>query len=470
MKKVWVLDDDKSIRWVFEKALSKANLPCQCFSNTNEAINQFNHEMPSVILSDIRMPNESGIDFLTKVKEKFPQIPIIIMTAYSDLDTAVSAFQKGAFEYIAKPFDIDKVIEVINQALEQTTKENNFKEKNNSKELDTHSPAIIGQAQSMQEVFRAIGRLSKSAATVLLNGESGSGKELVAKAIHNNSDRKDSPFIALNTAAIPKDLLEAELFGHEKGSFTGAQNLRKGRFEQSDGGTLFLDEIGDMPMELQTRLLRVLSDGKFYRIGGQDTIDTDVRVIAATHQNLEKSVKEGIFREDLFHRLNVIRITVPPLRKRVEDIPTLSNYFLEKSANQLKVTPKSLSKEVLEFFKHLQWRGNVRQLENVCHWLTVMSPGNQIIVSDLPSELKNEPVNIMHGADEWQKNLARDLAIKLLDGKTDLHSFFIGQVEKILIEKTLEHTKYRKLDAANILGIGRNTVTRKIKELKIIQS
>jgi len=465
MKKVWVLDDDKSIRWVFEKALSKANIPCQCFSNTNEAINQFNHETPSVILSDIRMPGESGIDFLTKVKEKFPHIPIIIMTAYSDLDTAVSAFQKGAFEYISKPFDIDKVLEVINQALEQTTKENK-----KSDIPDANLPEIIGQAQSMQEVFRAIGRLSKSNATVLLNGESGSGKELVANAIHKNSDRKDSPFIAINTAAIPKDLLEAELFGHEKGSFTGAQSLRKGRFEQSNGGTLFLDEIGDMPMELQTRLLRVLSDGKFYRIGGQDSIQSDVRVIAATHQDLEESVKEGKFREDLFHRLNVIRITVPPLRRRVEDIPTLSNYFLTKSAHQLNVTPKSLSKEVLDYFKNLQWRGNVRQLENVCHWLTVMSPGNQIIVSDLPSELKNEPVNLVHGADEWQEKLASDLTRKLLDGKLDLHSFFINQTEKIIIEKTLEYTKYRKLDAANLLGIGRNTVTRKIKELKIVRS
>ena len=459
MKKVWILDDDKSIRWVFEKALSRAKLPFQSFSNTNEAINQFNHEIPSVIVSDIRMPGESGIDFLTKVKEKFPQIPIIIMTAYSDLDTAVSAFQQGAFEYIAKPFDIDKVIEIINQALEQTKDI-----ENNSSSLDCKLPEIIGQAQSMQEVFRAIGRLSKSNATVLLNGESGSGKELVANAIHKNSDRNNSPFIAINTAAIPKDLLEAELFGHEKGSFTGAQNLRKGRFEQSDGGTLFLDEIGDMPMELQTRLLRVLSDGKFYRIGGQDSIQVDVRIIAATHQDLEESVKDGKFREDLFHRLNVIRITVPPLRKRVEDIPTLSQYFLTKSANHLKVTPKSLSKEVLEYFKHLQWRGNVRQLENVCHWLTVMSPGNKIIVSDLPSELKDESVNLTNGSVEWQENLARDLSRQLLNRKPDLHKFFVDQVEKIIIEKTLVHTKNRKLDAAEILGIGRNTITRKIKE------
>ena len=462
MKKIWVLDDDKSIRWVFEKTLSKANLPCQCFSNTNEAINQFNHETPSVIVSDIRMPGESGIEFLTKVKEKFPHIPIIIMTAYSDLDTAVSAFQKGAFEYIAKPFDIDKVLEIINQALEQT--ENIEKEQS---EQDNKLPEIIGQAQSMQEVFRAIGRLSQSNATVLLNGESGSGKELVANAIHKNSNRKDFPFIAINTAAIPKELLEAELFGHEKGSFTGAQNLRKGRFEQSNGGTLFLDEIGDMPMELQTRLLRVLSDGHFYRIGGQESINVDVRVIAATHQDLEELVKNGEFREDLFHRLNVIRITVPPLRNRIEDIPTLSKYFLFKSAQQLKVQPKTLSEEVLKYFNNLQWRGNVRQLENVCHWLTVMSPGNQISVGDLPSELKDEPINSNNNSANWEDNLGRDVSRKLLDGQLELHKFYIDQVEKIIIEKTLEFTKHRKIDAANLLGIGRNTVTRKIRELKI---
>ena len=465
MKKIWVLDDDKSIRWVFEKTLSKANLPCQCFSNTNEAINQFNHETPSVIVSDIRMPGESGIEFLTKVKEKFPHIPIIIMTAYSDLDTAVSAFQKGAFEYIAKPFDIDKVLEIINQALEQT--KNLEKEKI---EQDNKLPEIIGQAQSMQEVFRAIGRLSQSNATVLLNGESGSGKELVANAIHKNSNRKDFPFIAINTAAIPKELLEAELFGHEKGSFTGAQNLRKGRFEQSNGGTLFLDEIGDMPMELQTRLLRVLSDGHFYRIGGQESINVDVRVIAATHQDLEELVKNGEFREDLFHRLNVIRITVPPLRNRIEDIPTLSKYFLFKSAQQLKVQPKILSEEVLKYFNNLQWRGNVRQLENVCHWLTVMSPGNQISVGDLPSELKDEPINSNNDSANWQENLGRDISKKLLDGQLELHKFYIDQVEEIIIKKTLEYTKHRKIDTANLLGIGRNTVTRKIKELKISKS
>jgi two-component system, NtrC family, nitrogen regulation response regulator GlnG len=353
MSQVWVLDDDKSIRWVFEKALAKANITFECFSNTNEAINKFNHEKPQAIISDIRMPGESGIEFLTKVKNKFPEIPIIIMTAYSDLDTAVTAFQKGAFEYIAKPFDINKVINIIEQALESISKKIDG-------EVLGDLPEIIGQAKSMQDVFRAIGRLSQSNAMVLLNGESGSGKELVAKAIHKNSHRKNNEFIAINTAAIPNDLLEAELFGFEKGAFTGASAQRKGKFEQANQGTLFLDEIGDMPIDLQTRLLRVLSEGQFYRVGGQDLINVDVRVIAATHQDLESLVTSGKFREDLFHRLNVIRIKVPPLRERVEDIPLLSQYFLNKSAKQLNVKLKSLSPEVIEYFKNLFWQGNVR--------------------------------------------------------------------------------------------------------------
>ena len=401
MSQVWVLDDDKSIRWVFEKALAKANITFECFSNTNEAINKFNHEKPQAIISDIRMPGESGIDFLTKVKNKFPEIPIIIMTAYSDLDTAVSAFQKGAFEYIAKPFDIAKVINIIEQALESITKDST------NEEALEDLPEIIGQAKSMQEVFRAIGRLSQSNAMVLLNGESGSGKELVAKAIHKNSHRKSNSFIAINTAAIPKDLLEAELFGFEKGAFTGADALRKGKFEQADQGTLFLDEIGDMPLDLQTRLLRVLSEGQFYRVGGQDLITVDVRVIAATHQDLEALVKSGEFREDLFHRLNVIRIKVPPLRERVEDIPLLSQYFLNKSAKQLSVKLKSLSPEVTEYLKNLYWQGNVRQLENICHWLTVMAPGNVINVSDLPAELNIEPLSLAVESASWKENMGR---------------------------------------------------------------
>ena len=461
MSQVWVLDDDKSIRWVFEKALAKANITFECFSNTNEAINKFNHEKPQAIISDIRMPGESGIDFLTKVKNKFPEIPIIIMTAYSDLDTAVTAFQKGAFEYIAKPFDISKVVNIIQQALEA----------NNNKNLKGEElgdlPEIIGQAKSMQDVFRAIGRLSQSNAMVLLNGESGSGKELVAKAIHKNSHRKNNAFIAINTAAIPNDLLEAELFGFEKGAFTGANAQRKGKFEQADQGTLFLDEIGDMPIDLQTRLLRVLSEGQFYRVGGQDLINVDVRVIAATHQDLETLVKSGQFREDLFHRLNVIRIKVPPLRERVEDIPLLSQYFLNKSANQLNVKLKSLSPEVIEYFKNLYWQGNVRQLENICHWLTVMAPGNVINVSDLPAELNSEPVSSGSTSSNWQENLGREVSKILLTGEVNIFKDYTNIFEKELIIQALRYTNGRKVEAAKLLGIGRNTITRKIKELEI---
>ena len=461
MNNVWILDDDKSIRWVFEKALGKENIPFKTFANTNEAINQFNHETPSVIVSDIRMPGESGLIFLNKVKSKFPEIPIIIMTAYSDLDTAVSAFKEGAFEYISKPFDIDKVIDVIQQAITES------KGKKGGSGKPEVFPEIIGQAQSMQEVFRSIGRLSQSSATVLLNGESGSGKELVAKAIHKNSQRKDKPFIAINTAAIPRDLLEAELFGHEKGSFTGAAATRKGRFEQADEGTLFLDEIGDMPMDLQTRLLRVLSEGKFYRIGGLDPITVNVRVIAATHQDLEAYVKEKKFREDLFHRLNVIRIQVPPLRSRVEDIPILAQFFLFNSAKQLNVEPKALTTEVIEYFKNLQWQGNVRQLENVCHWLTVMAPGTTVNIGDLPSELRNEPVSLVTHGQNWEEVLHQNVAKALMEGTPNIHEQFIRKVEKILIEAALHYAKGRKADAANFLGIGRNTITRKIQELNI---
>ena len=461
MSSVWILDDDKSIRWVFEKALAKAGLPFKTFSNTNEAINQFNHDKPSVILSDIRMPGESGLIFLTKVKEKFPHIPIIIMTAYSDLDTAVASFKKGAFEYIAKPFDIDKVLEVIHKALDLTTA--------TSKEIEIDSyPDIIGQAQSMQEIFRIIGKLSQSNATVLINGESGSGKELVAHAIHKNSTRKDKPFIAINTAAIPKDLLEAELFGYEKGAFTGANQRQLGRFEQANEGTLFLDEIGDMPVELQTRLLRVLNDGQFYRIGGQELIKVKVRVITATHQNLQLLVKSGKFRDDLFHRLNVIRMNVPPLRERIEDIQILSQFFLAQSAKKLQTEVKVLSQDVIEFFKSLYWQGNVRQLENVCHWLTVMSAGKIIQISDLPAELKDEPIHdteISHGS--WRDQLKREVSKSLIAREANIFEQFVNEIEKILIMEALKSTKNRKIDTAKALGVGRNTITRKIKELKI---
>ena len=464
MKNIWILDDDKSIRWVFEKALEKANLPFKTFSNSNEAINQFNHEKPSVIVSDIRMPGESGIVFLSKVKDKFPEIPIIIMTAYSDLDTAVSAFQKGAFEYIAKPFDIDKTLEVIKQALSESASS-----QSESNENSENIPDIIGKSPAMQDVFRAIGKLSQSNATVLINGESGSGKELVAQAIHKNSQRNEHAFIAINTAAIPKDLLEAELFGYEKGSFTGANQQRKGRFEQANGGTLFLDEIGDMPLELQTRLLRVLSEGKFYRIGGQESVSVDVRVITATHQNLEELVKENKFREDLYHRLNVIKIIVPPLRDRRDDIEALANFFLSKSAKSLKTDSKILSSEVKVYFSSLDWKGNVRQLENVCHWLTVMTAGNTINIADLPNDLKESDDDAVSFQNQvnWINGLEADINTKILQGNDQIYDAFIQLTEKSLIESALGYTKNKKIEAAKILGIGRNTITRKIKELNI---
>ena len=464
MKNIWILDDDKSIRWVFEKALEKANLPFKTFSNSNEAINQFNHEKPSVIVSDIRMPGESGLIFLSKVKDKFPEIPIIIMTANSDLDTAVSAFQKGAFEYVAKPFDIDKTIEVIKQAQSESAAS-----QNDINENSENIPDIIGKSPAMQDVFRAIGKLSQSNATVLINGESGSGKELVAQAIHKNSQRNDHSFIAINTAAIPKDLLEAELFGYEKGSFTGANQQRKGRFEQSNGGTLFLDEIGDMPLELQTRLVRVLSEGKFYRIGGQESVSVDVRVITATHQNLEQLVKENKFREDLYHRLNVIKIIVPPLRDRRDDIEALANFFLSKSSKSLKTDQKILSSEVKVYLSSLDWKGNVRQLENVCHWLTVMTAGNTINITDLPEDLKESDDQTLSVKNQinWINGLEAEINSKILQGNNQIYDAFIQLMEKSLIESALGYTKNKKIEAAKILGIGRNTITRKIKELNI---
>ncbi len=439
-------------------------MPFKTFSNSNEAINQFNHEKPSVIVSDIRMPGESGIVFLSKVKDKFPEIPIIIMTAYSDLDTAVSAFQKGAFEYIAKPFDIDKTLEVIKQALSESVSS-----QSESNENSENIPDIIGKSPAMQDVFRAIGKLSQSNATVLINGESGSGKELVAQAIHKNSQRNEHAFIAINTAAIPKDLLEAELFGYEKGSFTGANQQRKGRFEQANGGTLFLDEIGDMPLELQTRLLRVLSEGKFYRIGGQESVSVDVRVITATHQNLEELVKENKFREDLYHRLNVIKIIVPPLRDRRDDIEALANFFLSKSAKSLKTDSKILSSEVKVYFSSLDWKGNVRQLENACHWLTVMTAGNTINIADLPNDLKesDEDAVSVQNQVNWINGLEADINSKILQGNDQIYDAFIQLTEKSLIESALGYTKNKKIEAAKILGIGRNTITRKIKELNI---
>lgn len=462
MKPIWIIDDDKSIRWVFEKALARTDLEFKTFASITEALNEVNHSQPQVVVSDIRMPNGSGLDFLAEIKRKYPDIPVIIMTAYSDLESAVAAFQGGAFEYLAKPFDVDQAIDIIKRAVDESTRQATESVNN----LSEATPEIIGQAPSMQEVFRAIGRLSRSHATVLINGESGSGKELVARALHRHSPRADKPFIAINTAAIPKDLLESELFGHERGAFTGAAASRRGRFEQADGGTLFLDEIGDMPADLQTRLLRVLSDGQFYRVGGHQPIKVNVRIIAATHQDLEQRVKSGLFREDLFHRLNVIRLRLPPLRERREDIPLLIKHFLQHSATELGVEAKQPSVATLKYLSAVNWSGNVRQLENVCHWLTVMAPGQNIDIADLPPELK-EDTGTPAGSMSWQDALAADVADALNRGEQNVMETRTHIFERILIEKALEHTHGRRVEASTQLGIGRNTLTRKIQELGI---
>ncbi|MGB2816486.1 MAG: nitrogen regulation protein NR(I), partial [Burkholderiaceae bacterium] len=391
MRPIWIVDDDRSIRWVLEKALARENLPCKAFGVAQDVLNELEHDSPQVLVSDIRMPGMNGIELLRAVKRKHPALPVIIMTAFSDLESAVSAFQGGAFEYLPKPFDVDKAVELIRRAVDESERESR------ADDAPVEVPEILGQAPSMQEVFRAIGRLSQSNVTVLLTGESGSGKEVVAKALHKHSQRADKPFIALNTAAIPRDLLESELFGHERGAFTGAQAMRRGRFEQAEGGTLFLDEIGDMPAELQTRLLRVLSDGFYYRVGGHQPIKADVRVIAATHQNLEERVRQGLFREDLYHRLNVIRLRLPSLRERREDIPLLAKHFLAKSARELGVEPKKLSDEALQYISQMPLPGNVRQLENLCHWLTVLAPAQVVKVEDLPLEARQG--NWLTGAD-----------------------------------------------------------------------
>jgi len=457
MKPVWIIDDDRSIRWVFEKALTRENIKFRIFSSADEALAVLASETPQIIVSDIRMPGESGLKLLQQARERYPQMPVIIMTAYSDLESAVAAFQGGAYEYLPKPFDVDHAVEMIRRALEESLRQDAVPEAAET------APEILGQAPAMQEVFRVIGRLSQSHATVLITGESGTGKELVASALHRHSPRAAKPFIAINTAAIPKDLLESELFGHERGAFTGAQSMRRGRFEQADGGTLFLDEIGDMPSELQTRLLRVLSDGQFYRVGGHQPIKANVRVIAATHQDLEARVKQGLFREDLFHRLNVIRLRLPALRERREDIPLLVRHFLAKSARELGVEAKRLSDAALKFLSAQDFPGNVRQLENLCHWLTVMAPGVNIEVTDLPPELR-----IAAGAataQNWVSALEREVADALNRGESGLMSVLGPQFEKALIMRALAHTGGRRIEAAHLLGFGRNTLTRKIQEL-----
>jgi two-component system nitrogen regulation response regulator GlnG len=457
MKPVWIIDDDRSIRWVFEKALTRENIDFKVFSSVQETLEELTHSEPQVVVTDIRMPGGSGLDLLQELKQRMPDLPVIIMTAHSDLESAVSAFQGGAFEYLPKPFDVNHAVELIRRAIEESMR------RTEEGESAEGTPEILGQAPAMQEVFRAIGRLSQSHATVLITGESGTGKELVASALHRHSPRAGKPFIALNTAAIPKDLLESELFGHERGAFTGAQTMRRGRFEQADGGTLFLDEIGDMPSELQTRLLRVLADGQFYRVGGHQPIKVNVRVIAATHQNLESRVEQGLFREDLFHRLNVIRLRLPSLRERREDIPLLTKHFLAKSARDLGVDPKKLSEAALKYLSTLNWTGNVRQLENVCHWLTVMAPGQNIDVVDLPPEVRGE--DIRSSEENWAKALEAEADRTLAKGEHGIMDNLSRQFESTLITVALRHTGGRRIEAAHLLGLGRNTLTRKIQEL-----
>jgi two-component system nitrogen regulation response regulator GlnG len=456
---VWVVDDDRSIRWVLEKAFKQADMEVKSYEQADSVLKALNNAQPDAIISDIRMPGMDGLELLSRIHSRYPELPVIIITAHTDLDAAVSAYQGGAFEYLPKPFDVDEAVELTRRAVKHHREISGEQVAVLQEETE-----IIGEAPSMQEVFRAIGRLSRSNITVLINGESGTGKELVAHALHRHSPRADEPFIALNMAAIPRDLLESELFGHEKGAFTGAQNARKGRFEQADGGTLFLDEIGDMPAELQTRLLRVLADGEFYRVGGHSPVKVDVRIIAATHQNLEKRVENGAFREDLFHRLNVIRINLPALRERREDIALLANHFLHLAAEELNVDVKALDKESIEYLSKLDWPGNVRQLENTCRWLTVMSPGQVIHLDDLPPELlTTEQREKPDGA--WMDALRFWADRQLSNGDSSILDKAVPMFEKVMIEIALQKASGRRQDAAKLLGWGRNTLTRKIKEL-----
>ena len=457
---VWIVDDDRSIRWVLEKALQQEGMTTVSFDSADSVIGRLGRQQPDVIISDIRMPGASGLDLLAQIRELHPRLPVIIMTAHSDLDSAVASYQGGAFEYLPKPFDVDEAVSLVKRANQHAQEQQGLEAPANQ----TRTPEIIGEAPAMQEVFRAIGRLSHSNITVLINGESGTGKELVAHALHRHSPRAASPFIALNMAAIPKDLMESELFGHEKGAFTGAANQRRGRFEQADGGSLFLDEIGDMPADTQTRLLRVLADGEFYRVGGHTPVKVDVRIIAATHQNLENLVREGKFREDLFHRLNVIRVHIPRLADRREDIPALARHFLSRAAQELAVEPKLLKPETEEYLKNLGWPGNVRQLENTCRWITVMASGREVHIDDLPPELMTQPQDSVPAAN-WEQALRHWADQALGRGQSNLLDTAVPAFERIMIETALKHTAGRRRDAAVLLGWGRNTLTRKIKEL-----
>ncbi|WP_068824783.1 nitrogen regulation protein NR(I) [Pseudomonas sp. BMS12] len=457
---VWIVDDDRSIRWVLEKALQQEGMTTQSFDSADGVLSKLARQQPDVIISDIRMPGASGLDLLARIRDLHPRLPVIIMTAHSDLDSAVASYQGGAFEYLPKPFDVDEAVSLVKRANQHAQEQQSLE----APAALSRTPEIIGEAPAMQEVFRAIGRLSHSNITVLINGESGTGKELVAHALHRHSPRAAEPFIALNMAAIPKDLMESELFGHEKGAFTGAANQRRGRFEQADGGTLFLDEIGDMPADTQTRLLRVLADGEFYRVGGHTPVKVDVRIIAATHQNLESLVQAGKFREDLFHRLNVIRIHIPRMSDRREDIPTLARHFLARAAQELAVEPKLLKSETEDYLKHLPWPGNVRQLENTCRWITVMASGREVHIDDLPPELLTQPQEHAPAAN-WEQALRHWADQALGRGQSSLLDSAVPAFERIMIETALKHTAGRRRDAAVLLGWGRNTLTRKIKEL-----
>ncbi|HGN1706362.1 TPA: nitrogen regulation protein NR(I) [Providencia rettgeri] len=479
--KIWVVDDDSSIRWVLERALNNAEFTCTCFDSADAVLNALENSRPDVLLSDIRMPGTNGIELLNTIKQSHPLLPIIIMTAHSDLDAAVNAYQSGAFDYLPKPFDIDETVALVERALNHSREQSHTGRE--AKQPDpVVSSTMIGEAPAMQEVYRIIGRLSRSSISVLINGESGTGKELVAHALHQHSPRVNEPFIALNMAAIPKDLIESELFGHEKGAFTGATQVRQGRFEQANHGSLFLDEIGDMPLDVQTRLLRVLAEGQFYRIGGYTPVKVDVRIIAATHQNLEKRVEEGLFREDLFHRLNVIRVQLPPLRERIEDIPRLAHYFLQNTAKELGVESKVLHPDSEKILQRYYWSGNVRQLENVCRWLTVMAASQEILPQDLPDDLlEDHPVknaietksqshinHIPQPSDAaWFELLEKWTDNALMAGKEDLFAQTVPLLERTMLNCALQYTNGHKQEAARLLGWGRNTLTRKLKELGI---
>ncbi|MGF1785401.1 nitrogen regulation protein NR(I) [Photobacterium swingsii] len=461
---IWVVDDDSSIRWVLERTLIAAGMHCETFADADSVLDALERSVPDVLVSDIRMPGTDGLTLLKGLQQDHPTLPVIIMTAHSDLDAAVNAYQEGAFEYLPKPFDIDETVSLVERAVSHSQEQ----KRQQPEQVLKPAPEIIGEAPAMQEVFRAIGRLSRSSISVLINGESGTGKELVAHALHRHSPRKNNAFIALNMAAIPKDLIESELFGHEKGAFTGANSVRQGRFEQANGGTLFLDEIGDMPLDIQTRLLRVLADGQFYRVGGHSPVNVDVRIIAATHQHLERLVAEGDFREDLFHRLNVIRVHLPALKDRRQDIPQLTQHFLQRASDELAVEMKTLHPSTEVILSDLDWPGNVRQLENTCRWLTVMASGKEILPADLPPEL-SQPTTAVQTGDQpdWHHALANWAKDALSQGEHDLLSEALPAFEKILLDTALAHTHGHKQEAAKLLGWGRNTLTRKLKELDI---